>query len=109
MRTIEKLCQYKDLTDLVYRYVHTLLTQELIHEFDTLSETRYILQDTSLDYPLLYDDTWPGVEMDDVNIPFFNWRSLPSDLTNIYHISHNTKSFDIITLEYGCVVTSNRY
>ena len=107
MKTIEKLCQYKDLADLVYRYVYALLMKEVIVELYELSKTLYNLSNTDYSYPLLYNDAWIGIDEDENNIPCFNWRTPPAPYDDIFHISHKTKSFAVI--EMDVVVTPRHY
>lgn len=59
METIEFLCKYKDLTDLVYKYVHQSFTKELIKEFVFLRRQMYYhKRDTHHEIPhlLAYSD-----------------------------------------------------
>lgn len=76
MKTIEILCKYKDLADLVYKHVHALITHEVIAEFKLLKNVKCWVNKFYTPYPLLYYDQWDHTQVDG-NAPCFNWRNLP--------------------------------
>lgn len=97
MNTIEKLCRYKDVTNLVYQHVHRLLTKEITTELKMRANITYKLTDGGrvYSYRFLYDDVWDDDDDDDDgngngNVPCFNWRTLPAWQGKIFHISHKT-------------------
>jgi hypothetical protein len=99
MKTIEKLCKNKDISDLIYQNVHSLFMKELNNEYQSLSKIPYKYKESDEDnayadgFPLFYEDT--------NNLYCFNWRTVLlhgfasgfTDCNVIYHISHKDHSF----------------
>lgn len=98
MQTIQRLCKYKDITDVVYKCLHQMLTRDLIVEFRALAKIEYYFEgsdDTDSDndcviydadetyFPVLY-----GVNPQ--QHACFNWRLIDVKRRRfpIYHISH---------------------
>jgi hypothetical protein len=81
MQTIERLCKYKDVTDLVYKSVHQLLTKELISELNRL-QAYYYYQDCKyvgrcgLNFTLLYNEKEPSL---------LNWRYVGRNQSYLIH------------------------
>ena len=94
MKTIEKLCKYKDVVDIVYWQVHKLLIKQLNDEYKKLSTVKYSYEDYYDDYYFPLDYYFPVG-----NLSCFNWRSLPDPGCVIFHISHATQS---ITKTHFC-------
>ena len=70
MNTIERLCKYKDLTDIVYKHIHQMHTKEMIAELKMLSTLDYTFPDS--------DDPNAHLLFSNNSEPFsscFNWRT----------------------------------
>jgi len=98
MKTIEELCKYKDVTDLVYRQVHALCIKELIDEYNEVSFKKFGTQGDNDPNSSDYEGQWypPFFGCRNVQLvvafPCFNWRlkEHQTDDCPIYHISfHN--------------------
>ena len=84
MRTIERLCKYKDVTDLLYKNVHQLLTKELINEFVALQGEIYYEEDDIL------RENPESLTFNTGYLSCFGWRQLGNGRPDwpIYHVSH---------------------
>lgn len=90
MKTIERLCKYKDVADLIYREVHALLTKDLITEYKVLSKMRFIIIDDDSDSDSDDSETYPafyGSLGENAEFPCFNWRTVFTGNRLIYHVS----------------------
>jgi len=86
MKTIEELCKYKDVADLVYRHVHGLLTKALNNEYETKANQVFKYEGDCNNYPAFYGC---GDIKRQIKYPCFNWRTLSMQAQQewIYHVS----------------------
>ena len=99
MKTIERLCKYKDITDLVYRHIHMFMTKDLINEYMALSKIKYTNLFGRIGiYPLFYDENSNSVSC-------FNWRPphLQYYRAFIHHIHHAHRTVKVLPEIYSKV------
>ena len=90
MQTLERLCKCKDIVDMIYRYVHALMTAEVIHEYKVLSKEKYTHDTGITSHKLFYDHD--QLFHNSIN-GYFNWRhNSDAYKWQIYHVSHKTRT-----------------
>ena len=90
MQTIERLCKYKDVANIVYKCVHQLLTKELISELNVLQSGYYYADDDIFKrFPerLLYIDDSKKEQS------LFNWRTPFPRGSVIYKVNHKNRTY----------------
>lgn len=86
MDVIEKFSKYKDVADLIYRALHQLHMDDLLKEYKSLKDKRYLIG-KARSLPVLYSET----NADLLNPPCFGWRGDSGGSwrdSPIYHMSH---------------------